>query len=438
MTERRIGRILSLGFPLPGPQVDNYNFLTAPAFFDYDALVVDPQSLSALIEATKAGATEQTFGGATVRNTPQMPSEVALGELLMRRRDETWALLDRGGCVVSFAAPPVAHGGIEGIAVLAGDWWLPYGVRSAIAAAIVPADGTRAIVVDVRHPLAAFVERESANIAYRAIFEPERIDDAGSMTVFARSAGGKAVGVELRTGKGRVILLPALRQPPAGDQRYAMSDALQAGIRRALGVAAEGRPPAWAEDREIPGLAERATALEAARERETAAAGEREQAEARFDELARFRRLLWQEGALGIEDVVAEALRVIGFEARMRGDGAIEVPIDGGALLVEVDAGEHAIGMAAHRRLRARIEAAIASRGVAPRGLLLVNGYRLQPPDRRPQQVDDALRTAAETMRYAIATTASLFDAVVASLGGAHDVAEDYRRRIATTDGIVA
>ena len=27
---RRIGRILSLGFPLPGPLVDNYNFLTAP------------------------------------------------------------------------------------------------------------------------------------------------------------------------------------------------------------------------------------------------------------------------------------------------------------------------------------------------------------------------------------------------------------------------
>ena len=45
LTQQRakvIGRILSLGFPLPGTHVDNYTFLSAPAFFDYDAIVVDP------------------------------------------------------------------------------------------------------------------------------------------------------------------------------------------------------------------------------------------------------------------------------------------------------------------------------------------------------------------------------------------------------------
>ena len=61
-----IGRILSLGFPLPGPQVDNYTFLSAPSFFDYDAIVVDPNALSLLIESVIDGSAE----AATFADTP--------------------------------------------------------------------------------------------------------------------------------------------------------------------------------------------------------------------------------------------------------------------------------------------------------------------------------------------------------------------------------
>ena len=43
-------RVLVIGFPLPDPQIDNYNFLSAPSFFDYDALVVDTASVSRTIE----------------------------------------------------------------------------------------------------------------------------------------------------------------------------------------------------------------------------------------------------------------------------------------------------------------------------------------------------------------------------------------------------
>jgi hypothetical protein len=41
-------RLLAIGFSLPSPDIDNYSVLTAPSYFDYDALLVDPESLTAI------------------------------------------------------------------------------------------------------------------------------------------------------------------------------------------------------------------------------------------------------------------------------------------------------------------------------------------------------------------------------------------------------
>ncbi|MDE3094634.1 MAG: hypothetical protein KGK07_01365 [Chloroflexota bacterium] len=433
---RSIGRILSLGFPLPGPLVDNYNFLTAPSFFDYDAIVVDPGALSRLIEALIDGSTEaETYGGSRVRNVAVPPAEVPLASVLLRRRAETEALLAHGGAVICFATPATIHERIDGAAALDDYYWLPDDLVRFVTACMTPADGARVRITDYEHPLAAFVEGQLAEVTYRACFDGAAARDARAR-VFAESAGGVPVAVELPARSGRVIFLPAIREP-GGDLRYAMSDALQAGIRRVLGVMAEGRAPGWAEGRSLPGLDERQRALDAARQARDTAQAALAAAEEAYDELARFRRLLWQEGAFGLDAVVVDALRLLGFDLYAGQRADIELRTEAGAVFVEIDAGEGAVGMAAHHRLRQRIERAIEERGQAPRGLLVVNGYRLEPPDERAQQVTDAVRLAAETLRYCIATTASLFDAVAAQLAGDQRAVEVYRERLATTNGLL-
>ncbi|HEY7802391.1 MAG TPA: hypothetical protein VIE40_06935, partial [Dehalococcoidia bacterium] len=275
---RRIGRILSLGFPLPGPLVDNFNFLTAPAFFDYDAIVVDPAALSLLIEGVLDGSVDvESFGGRPIRNLPEQPQDLSLGEVLLRRRAETRALLAHGGVVVCFAVPATAHAGIDGIEALDDYFWLrepaeiasldSVGISATDATAgttqetadaspppftarMTAADGTRADVTDFEHPLAAFIESQEANIAYRAYFDVVPAVVA-THAVLAVSPGGMPVAVELPAEYGRVIFLPALRSV-SGDARYAMSDMLQAGIRRALGVMAEGRAPGWIAEASLP------------------------------------------------------------------------------------------------------------------------------------------------------------------------------------------
>jgi hypothetical protein len=68
---------------------------------------------------------------------------------------------------------------------------------------------------------------------------------------------------------------------------------------------------------------------------------------------------------------------------------------------------------------------------------LLINGHRLKPPHERPQQASDALRVAAETMRYGIAPTSALFEAVRAHISGDEDSVAAFTRAIFTTDGLV-
>ena len=433
---RTIGRILSLGYPLPGPLVDNYTFISAPAFFDYDALVVEIAAVSALLEGVISGDTAVTsFTGAPVRTKAAAPGDVSLRDLLTQRRDEAAMLLDRGGIIVAFASPGVAHRIDDAGPPLDDYCWLPDDIAALCRApALHPSAGTRAHIVDFHHPLAAFVHSRLAHVAYTAYIDTAAVP---ASHVFARSEGGAAIAAELPASSGRVVMLPAMKAPPAGDARYAASDALQAGIRYALGAMAPGREPPWAAAYTLPGLDDRTAALDAARADLDRAQAQLDESQRAHDELARYRRLLWQEGALGLHDVLLDALRLLGFQVYASDPNAIELRYDDTTLLLEIAASERPVDLDAHYRLRQRIEDAIAQRKSTPRGLLVVNGRRLAAPAERADEVTPALRAAAETMRYGIATTAGLFAAVAAAL--AHDDAavSAYRCRLLRDEGLI-
>ena len=133
-----------------------------------------------------------------------------------------------------------------------------------------------------------------------------------------------------------------------------------------------------------------------------------------------------------------DALKLIGFDVYATDQRELEFRIDNAGTLFEIESSEHPIDLAPHHRLRQRIERASERRGEAPRGVLFVNGQRLEPPSQRTQPVTDALRVAAETMRYCIAPTSTLYEAVAAKLRGDEPAATEYRRRLVATDGLLA
>ena len=417
-------RILSLGFPLPGVALDNYSFASAPAFFDYDALIVDPNALSQLIDEVVHGAKEHTTRpGERVVAGPAGAGQIALADLLRDRRDETERLLARGGVVVCFARPASAHEGLDHYG------WLPTPEGFVYAEPFLRrGTGTEISVARDDHPFAPLLMQWRDKLAYQAYFD-------GEGEVIARSAGGAAVAIELRAGAGTIVFLPPPARPPAGDQRYAFSEALQLGVRQTMRLASKSRPPSWVAAYALtPGRA----ATEAGPDTPTGGAEAAGETSDGLDgELGGYQRLLWQEGRYGLEEAVRAAMTLLGFRVVPDDiDQAAQLHLDGQVALIEVEGCAGAIGMEAHYRLRRRLEEAIAQ-GRPKRGLLIINGHRTQDPASRAAQYTEPLRIAAETMRYCVATSVQLFHAVRAALDGDEASVRRFRERLLTTEGIM-
>jgi hypothetical protein len=104
-------------------------------------------------------------------------------------------------------------------------------------------------------------------------------------------------------------------------------------------------------------------------------------------------------------------------------------------VFVEAESSPGEVGMDPHYRLRARMEARISKDKRRAFGLIVVNGHNQTAPDERARQYTDALRVAAESMRYCVLTATDLFDAVHDKLEGNGD-AKAFLKRLAETEGV--
>ena len=239
-------RLLSIGHPLPNRLIDNHTIFNAPTLFDYDAIVVDTAALSQLIEQVVDGSEEHTTrSGERVVNAQTGPGTIGLADLLRDRQDETIRLLAGGGLVVCIMYPNVIHSRVAGFSGCDRYFWLPAPhalqyrepfLRRGIGARLMP--------IQHDHAFGPFIDQFRDKLTYQAYFADELPAFEGSGCVFARSAGGAAIGVELTLGNGKAVFLPPPSSPPTAEQRYAFSNAIQEAIRRTLRLEATSAPPA--------------------------------------------------------------------------------------------------------------------------------------------------------------------------------------------------
>jgi hypothetical protein len=236
-------RTLILGIPLPHTTFDNYSFLSAPSLFDHDHIVVDMSAVSDVVEQVVGHSQEHhTFDGQTVVNGPSIPSAFSLAELLRLRRLEADRLLARGGVVVSFTYPDIAHQGIHACPTWRRYDWLPAAEGLSWTQHLIAGYGKLGVeLTDDGHPFAPYVEEFGARLAFRAYFSQQQESLSQDVRVFARSPGGAAVGLELAVGRGQIILLP----PMGGlDDRAPLANALHRCLERMQGTQEE-QPPQW-------------------------------------------------------------------------------------------------------------------------------------------------------------------------------------------------
>ncbi len=431
-------RVLSISHRLQHPRVDNHTILNAPNIADYDAIVLDIRGTSEVIRLAAQGeGTLFTHGDAPVVNGDGADGEAPLAALLDRRREEFHRALERGAVVAVILAPQSRISGVVEKQGLDRYFLLPAPLGLAWdASTIRPSEGTRGAVVDHAHPFVRVYETYQSQLLYRAVIDDRAPGIGQHAHVFLRSAGGSAIGVDVRVSNGRLIFLPS----PSGESEWLPPLEGQAMLDAFADILAMGddEPPYWGREMPVPGLdAQEARVLELSTAVDEAVEA-RDQARRIATSLGRVRQVLWAASESALVSAAGACATTIGFEAATSTDSE-PVWLDGErSVEVVVASADGAVEMAPHYRLRQRLESIIASRAAAPRGVIVVNGQRLTRPDERSRDIAEALRVASEAMGYAIITSRTLYRCALAALNGApQERLEEMRARIASTNGIV-
>ena len=434
-------RIVSLGLPMPDPQVDNHSIANAPSLFEYDACVLDPRIVSEQIEAIAAGSRDLTTPeGVPVQAGSTGAFHYGLGELLQQRRREIQRLLERGGVAVVFAYPNVPHPSVA---------TLPGADRYCILPApadvlyrppqLVTGDGKTIRSQAPQHPFAPYLDHLAGKLRYRAHWEATQIPNFDRVaTVFGHSAGGAVIALAFRVTAGHVVFLPPPTSRPSGTDRRLVTDALLECIQRMLEHGDEEHTPTWLHSYALPDVAPAQVKFDAAKRAAAEAEQQFIEACASLNEAQKYQGLLWQGTAYALQPLARDAFRAIGFSVTPDLNQPADLRDDDTIALLEIDASNETVSERSYLALQRRIEADFLRSGVRRKGIIVANGERLVDPATRAAPFSATLVNACETFGYALISGDALFALVRYAIEGAEvDTLAGIRETILTTDGML-
>ena len=442
-------QIVSLGFALPSPQVDNHSLANAPSLFEYDACFIDPRTVSTQIEEIIAGTGQfETPGGAPLQAGATGAFYHGLGELISQRRDELQRLVDRGGLIVVLGYPNVPHPGVTS---------LPGADRYSILPAapgviyrppqLVPGHGRAIEALEPAHPWSVYLSEMQGKLRYQAHWNIEAIPDSGSAAhVFARSKGGAAVGVDFKIGPGKLVVIPAPAGEIVGRTRRPLTDSIVESVQRCLEDRGDEISPTWLRRFDLPGLAPAVEEVEAAQQSFAEAESRLVEARAHATDASKYHGLLWRAGHYSLEPLVRDALRELGFTVPTDLNLPAELRDGEEVALLEIDASASSVAESAYLALQRRIEADFLKSGNRRKGIIVVNGERLSDPNARKQPYSDMLRNACDNFGYALITGETLFALVSYALerqaddssGPDAELLSEIRATILETNGLLS
>ena len=432
-------QVLSISHRMQNRELHNATIFNAPSIQDFDAVIVDTHAMFESIREAAAAAGEfKTYNDLPVVNGASIDGFTAIADVLHRRREEFAQALERGTPIAIIPAPVEQLTNIAGFQGLDRYWFLPAPEGVAWnASTIVGGEGGNVSISDYHHPFVDVINAAGGELRYRAHLNERAAGFPSDARVFARSAGGAAVGVEFPVLNGRVIFFPGPREAGARWLSRREGEAIVEAFRDIL-EREEEMTPSWVTKVAVPSLEGRVESLKRAEQALVKAQAEVDAAQDARDAVAVLRDVLWTRGARALKRGVTACALALGFEVNETDQGDLVLSADGVGIHVEAEASREAIEMAPHYALRARLDAVIEDRAVAPRGMVVVTGQRMLDPKLRRQEYQDSLRVAAESVGFALVRTGDLFRAAVVALEGAEAATvAAVRERLATTDGVV-
>jgi len=224
---------------------------------------------------------------------------------------------------------------------------------------------------------------------------------------------------ECQWGNGRVVLLPS------GNFESA-PEAIDLVLEELAGAPLAISPPQWVQHVQIPGAAELEAEIDSAQQTIESLRSQIRSSEGKRDALLKYKRLIYSDGA-ELEEIVERALIYLGGSIIASKYGTEEYILvhHGREHLMEV---KGAIGSAALKHVRQLIDNQLLAEettGTAPHGILVVNGWRNDPPSERGKgtliEFPDNVIQRASANDIALVSGAQILSAVCLKLKGDDD-----------------
>ncbi|GEM_PF-1217358 len=437
-------KILSIDFNLIGKTVTNASFYNAPAFSDYDALVIDPINIS----KRWGNIRPRSDGSLWCYSDTDGGLSKGLEEFMKRRREESELLLEKtGGLIICFLRQ-------KGMILNYKDnvydkysndihcySWLPsrefnytYEERSPYTNKLETVEGTLSFPdynfeliprtgkeigeIDKTHPFSHYFMELKNEIGFEAVIDGNILKVTKPL---AKNKVGEVVALELSFEKGKFLFLPRVGELVVIRK---ISNILMDCIRKSLHWSQPLTSPEWVNNYELPDETAVKKELENHQTKIINLEKEKQKIEDRENKLKMLKSMLYEQGKYGLEPPVRETFRILGFNVldpeEYNEDYDLYAKERDLEIIGEIEGSNNKVDVWKYRQLLDFVNNEM-EKGKNVKGILIGNAFIGVDPEKRPEQFTEKAILGCERQKFCRMTTSELFKAVRAVLSDPHN-----------------
>jgi len=441
-------KILAVGKMINAEGIKNDNFESAASFSDYDVLIIDPRNI--LPKLYRGPSRFNPDGKYHTDGRFDHGHGMGLISLFAKRISEIGRLLNISqGLVICYLRKKEAelvvqtHGGMTALDNYS---WLPEcpiiyeGMRTPSSVSLssllrfADTEGVELSSLNHRHPFVQWFRAFKGAIRFECVINIHK-DLVRKTHILARNKVNEIIACEIKVEGGRMIFLPPVDSPNPEMETGVLLDCIK-GI---LDIEYESTPPVWIEKYPLPNEKVNAEKIEELETRLKELSSEKARLEDEQYRIRKFKGLLYETGKRGLEPLVREAFRLIGFNVLNPEEYDEEYDLfikESGLIIVgEVEATDNSfIDLIKYRQLLDYVEHVPAEDNEC-KGILIGNAFRGTDPAERGEQFSPHAIARCEKQGYCRITTYQLFKIIEkALLGITEEELREIRARIIACD----
>lgn len=383
-------KILSIDFQIKGKGIENYSFYEAPAFSDYDAVIIDPQEISDLwvdeIRPENDGRLwtstkyDQGFGNHITFFMNSRKHE--LRHLLTITKGIVVCILRSCGPILNISEYPSESSRRERAWSINRYSWL----SNIINSSPISRQGTTIKTINKHHMFNQYLNAFKDFLFFEAVLllYPRGLP-------IATNRVGELIAVEYSVKGGKVIFIPPLKNYDPEKVGGVLIDCLKGMLKWNI----PSWKPDWVSDYSLPGEDEIITKIKKCDDEISKIEEEKEKLKSEYNKFEMLKGLLYEQGKYGLEPAVREAFRILGFKILEPDEYDEEYNLfskeEDLTVIGEIEGSENQINLAKYRQLLDYVDREETLNANKVKGILIGNEFVKKKIKERGEQFTEAV-----------------------------------------------